>query len=169
MTERENRPTDAGVLPGSTGRVRRRRLRRGELARSKDTGDPFFETFFSRIPKAVAPTFTAEQLDAVKRAFGARYHGAHAIDVRLSLPLWRRSVYLVFLIGSERRTFDRRSLERLLRQLSTFANAAVLAVFLVMFMGALFAVVYVGKQLVGLDVFPGFDMLPDRAIERLLR
>jgi hypothetical protein len=63
-------------------------------------------------PKAVAPTFTAEQLDAVKRAFGARYHGAHAIDVRLSLPLWRRSVYLVFLIGPERRTFDRRSLER---------------------------------------------------------
>ena len=38
-----------------------------------------------------------------------------------------------------------------------------------MFTGALFAVVYVGKQLVGLNVFPGIDMLPDRTIERLLR
>ena len=44
---------------------------------------------------------------------------AHAIDLRLSLPLWRRSLYLVFLAGWERRTFDRRALERLFRQLST--------------------------------------------------
>lgn len=125
--------------------------------------------FFSRIPKQVAPTFTAAQLDAVKLAFGARYRGTHAIDVRLSLPLWRCSVYLVLLAGSERHTFDRRSLERLLRKMGTFANAVVLGAFLVMFAGALFVVVYVGKQLVGLDVFPGIDMLPDRTIERLLR
>ena len=128
---------------------------------SGDIGDPFFAAFFRRIPEEVAPTFTAAQLDAVKRAFGARYRGAHAIDIRLSLPLRRRSLYLV--AGAERRTFDRRSLERLLRQLSTVANAAVLAVFLVMF-----AVLYVGKRLVGLDVVPGVDVLPDRAIERLL-
>ena len=129
---------------------------------SGDIGDPFFAAFFRRIPEEVAPTFTAAQLDAVKRAFGARYRGAHAIDIRLSLPLRRRSLYLV--AGTERRTFDRRSLERLLRQLSTVANAAVLAVFLVMF-----AVLYVGKRLVGLDVVPGVDVLPDRAIEQLLR
>jgi hypothetical protein len=126
-------------------------------------------TFFSRIPKQVASTFTAAQLDAVKRAFGARYRGTHTIDVRLSLPLWRHSIYLVLLAGSERRTFDRRLLERLLGKVWTFANAVVLGVFLVMFAGALFAVLYVGKQLVGLDVVPGIDMLPDRTIERLLR
>jgi hypothetical protein len=136
---------------------------------SGDIGDPFFAAFFRRIPEEVAPTFTAAQLDAVKRAFGARYRGAHAIDIRLSLPLRRRSLYLVLLAGTERRTFDRRSLERLFRQLSTVANAAVLAVFLVMFTGALFTVLYVGKRLVGLDVLPGVDVLPDRAIERLLR
>ena len=38
-----------------------------------------------------------------------------------------------------------------------------------MFTGALFAVIYVGKRLVGLDVLPGMDVLPDRMIERLLR
>lgn len=131
---------------------------------SGDIGDPFFAAFFRRIPEEVAPIFTAAQLP-----FGARYRGAHAIDIRLSLPLRRRSLYLVLLAGTERRTFDRRSLERLFRQLSTVANAAVLAVFLVMFTGALFTVLYVGKRLVGLDVLPGVDVLPDRAIERLLR
>jgi hypothetical protein len=135
---------------------------------SGDIEDPFLKAFFARIPKDVAPTFTAAQLDAVKRAFGARYRGAHAIDLRLSLPLWRRSVYLVLLAGSEQRTFDRRSLERLFRQLWTYTNAAVLVVFLLMFTGALFAVIYVGKRLVGLDVLPGLDILPDRMIERLL-
>src|SRR5512133_1032128 len=105
---------------------------------SGDIGDPFFAAFFRRIPEEVAPTFTAAQLDAVKRAFGARYRGAHAIDLRLSLPLWQRSVYLVLLAGSEQRTFDRRSLEQLFRQLWTFANAAVLVVFLLMFTGTLF-------------------------------
>ena len=131
--------------------------------------DPFLKTFFARIPKDVAATFTAPQLDAVKRAFGARYRGAHAIDLRLSLPLWRRSIYLVFLAGAEQRRFDRRPLELLFRQVWTFANAALLVVFLLVFAGALFAVGYVGKRLVGLDVLPGIDVLPDRTIERLLQ
>ena len=169
MSEAGNGPTDASVSPHSAGSARRLPLRRGKLAASGDIGDPFFATFFSRIPKQVVPTFTAAQLDAVKRAFGARHSGTHAIDIRLSLPLWRRSIYLVLLAGAERHTFDRRSLERRLRKMWTFANAVVLGVFLVMFTGALFAVVYVGKQLVGLNVFPGIDMLPDRTIERLLR
>jgi hypothetical protein len=31
------------------------------------------------------------------------------------------------------------------------------------------AVGYVGKRLVGMDVLPGIDVLPDRTIERLLQ
>ena len=42
---------------------------------SGDIADPFLRTFFSRIPKDVAASFTAAQLDAVKLAFGARYRG----------------------------------------------------------------------------------------------
>jgi hypothetical protein len=90
--------------------------------------DPFLKTFFARIPKDVAPTFTAPQLDAVKRAFGARYRGAHTIDLRLSVPLWRRSIYLVFLAGAEQRVFDRRPVKQLFRQLWTFTNAIMLMV-----------------------------------------
>jgi hypothetical protein len=136
---------------------------------SGDVGDPFFKTFFSRIPKDVAASFTAAQLDAVKLAFGARALGAHAIDLRLSIPLGRWSAYVVLLSGLERRTFDRGSLRRLLRRLLTFGNAFAFTIFLLIFAAALFVIVYVGKRMVGLDVFRGTDMLPDRTIERLLR
>jgi hypothetical protein len=68
-----------------------RRVRRPRRAAFRgDVEDPFFATFFSRIPEDVACSFTPAQLDAVKLAFGARVRGAHAIDVRLSLPLGRR-------------------------------------------------------------------------------
>ena len=99
---------------------------------SGEIEDPFHRMFFARIPKDVASSFTPAQLDAIKRAFGARALGAHAIDIRMSMPLGRRSVYLVLLAGREKRTFDRATLERLFRPLWTVANAAVLGCFAVM-------------------------------------
>jgi hypothetical protein len=136
---------------------------------SGDIEDPFLQTFFARVPKDVAATFTGPQLDAIKRAFGARSRGAHVVDLRMSIPLGWRWFYVVLLAGPERRTVDRRALERLFRPVWTVANIVVLAAMLMMFAGGLFASLYVGKRALGIDVFPGIDMLPDRTIERLLR
>lgn len=133
-----------------------------------DIEDPFIDTFFSRIPQEVAASFTPAQLDAVKLAFGTRVHGAHAIDMRLTVPLGRRWGYLVLLAGLEHRTFRRRSLGRLLRSMLKFSNAMALSLFVLLFVGSLLAVVYVGKRSAGLNVFPGIDMLNDRKMERML-
>ena len=89
----------------------------------------------------MACSFTPAQLDAVKLAFGAAPRGAHAIDVRLSLPLGRRWGYFVLLAGLERRTFNWRSFKRLFRPFLTLGQAITLALFLLMIVGSLFVVV----------------------------
>ena len=38
-----------------------------------------------------------------------------------------------------------------------------------MLMSALFSLLYLVKRALGIDVFPGIDMLPDQMLEHLLR
>ncbi len=133
------------------------------------TADPFIEDFFGKIPKDVAQTFSDAQLDAVKMAFGARSRGVHAIDIRASIPLIMNRFYLVLLAGSEHRPAARLALERVLRPIWTFANAVVIVAFVLMFLGSLGASLYAVKRALGIDIFPGFDTLPDQKIERMLK
>jgi hypothetical protein len=131
------------------------------------TDDPFFREFFDRVPEDVAASFTDLQLDAIKLAFGARSRGSHAVDIRLSIPLLVRRVYVVFLAGGERRDDMRRRLEGALRPVWTTANAMVILAFLVLLTAATFAAVYAGKRALGVDVVPVVDMIPDKTIERM--
>jgi hypothetical protein len=57
-----------------------------------------------RMPMDVGFTFTDEQLAALSHAFGDRFDGTHAVDMRgrLYLP-WTR-YYLVFQVGRDRRS-----------------------------------------------------------------
>jgi hypothetical protein len=135
----------------------------------RKTDDPFFRQFFDRIPTDVADTFTDDQLDAVKLAFATRSRASHAVDIRLSIPLLVRRVYVVFLAGGERRPARRRRSERALRPVWTPANAMIILAFLVLLTGATFAVLYAGKRALGIDVVPGVDILPDKTIERMLK
>lgn len=88
--------------------------------------DELLEAFFRRVPPEMAQTFTAEQLEAVRRAFAP---ARHAVDLRTSIPLVGLRFYLVLLVGRERRSRERRREERLRRPLWTPANAAVLGSF----------------------------------------
>jgi hypothetical protein len=134
-----------------------------------ETGDPFHAIFFARIPADVARSFSPAQLDAVKLAFGARSPGAHAVDLRFSVPMGRRSWYVVLLAGPLQHLSDHRLLKRLFRPIAAAANAAAAALVLMMFAVCCLGVLYAGKRALGIDVVPGIDMLPDRQIERLLK
>ena len=117
-------------------------------------GDPFFEQFYSRVPRAVAGSFTPAQLDAIKLAFGARTWGTHAVDVRLSFPfLWHRH-YLLVLAGRERRSTFRRTRERPRHPLVTIGNAIATMLFGLLCLGPMLAALYAVKSNVGLDLFP---------------
>ncbi len=135
----------------------------------KPIDDPFLKKFLSRVPEAVADSYTDAQLDAIKLAYGARTRGAHLVDIRLSVPWITRRFYVVLLAGGERRPADRRALERALRPLGTVANVVLMGLLAIGFAVSLFAVLYSVKMALGIDVFPGIDMLPDAEIQRLLR
>jgi hypothetical protein len=91
-------------------------------------GDPFLEQFFARIPDSTARSFTADQLLAIKMAFGARDWGFHTIDLRLSIPLLR--YYLVFVMGSEKRSKERRRRDKGFRPVATLGNGFAVLVFM---------------------------------------
>ena len=65
--------------------------------------DPFLTRFLARVPAETRASFSAAQLDAVRRAFGMRHASGHAIDWRRTLRLpWGRW-YVVLLVGRDRR------------------------------------------------------------------
>jgi hypothetical protein len=69
--------------------------------------DPFLEQMFARMSPGAKFRFSPEQIDEIKKAFGARSRGSHAVDMRYSIGLFGKSYYLVFLAGRERRNLPR--------------------------------------------------------------
>ena len=130
--------------------------------------DDFNNQLLSRLPPEVAASFTAPQLQALKQVLGGRPWASPAVDIRRGLPLFGGRLYLVFLLGRERRSAERLAQERLIHPFWTLANtAALLAILLFAFIGVL-VVLYTIKMLLRINVFPGIDMLPDHAIKRLI-
>jgi hypothetical protein len=80
--------------------------------------------FLERIPQEIRDTFTDQQIAAINQAFQRARHG---VDIRVSLPLPGGRRYLVFLMGKEHRSKERRRLERLRQPLLTMMNAVTLA------------------------------------------
>ena len=71
---------------------------------SQYSSNAFIDRFLNGMPRALADSFSAEQLQAVQRAFGMRYAQLHSIDLRRSIGLHGRKFYVVLLVGRERRT-----------------------------------------------------------------
>lgn len=115
--------------------------------------DPFYEQFCARVPGAVAATFTDVQLDAIKLAYGARTRGAHGVEIRKSFPfLWTR-LYIVLLMGRERRGRGRLAREGGLLGLigDCFVTLLVWSLFLFPWAMVLYAV----KSALGIDLVHG--------------
>lgn len=70
--------------------------------------DQFFQALFARIPREIAETFTGEQMLAIKAAFGGQEWDVHPVDVRRSVSLFGKRVYMTFLAGTEGREPMRR-------------------------------------------------------------
>ena len=83
-------------------------------------------SFLDRIPQDIRETFTDRQIAAVKQAFNSARHG---IDIRVSFPLPGGRRYLVLLMGKERRSRERRRLERLRQPLLTAMNVVTVVIF----------------------------------------
>ena len=82
--------------------------------------------FLGRIPQKIRSTFTDQQIAAIKHAFR---RGHHSVDIRVSLPLPGGRRYIVLLMGKERRSNERRRLERLRQPLLTAMNVVTMTIF----------------------------------------
>lgn len=129
----------------------------------------FARKFLAALPPDLAATFTEEQILGVQHAFGLRHSGRHPVDLRRSIWTPFGRIYLVVLAGRERRAPQRRSFERLLagggRLGGAVLAACVTTTLLLVGLGALHA----AKLMLGIDLVPGIDMLPDEALIRALR
>lgn len=112
--------TDAAPKGTVVGLPQRRRM-------TADT--PAVEKLLARIPKASGITFTDEQLEVVDLAF-SNWNGVHPIDIRCSIPIWRR-FYVSLVVGPERRSKERRKQDRENHPLMIFGNIVLMVVSLV--------------------------------------
>ncbi|MBO3458095.1 hypothetical protein G7B40_034760 [Aetokthonos hydrillicola Thurmond2011] len=99
--------------------------------RSLQHNDTVFAEFLAKIDPEIADTFTDEQLDAIKEAFGSRSWNRHPIDVRVSVPIPGIPFYLVLLAGSERRSKQRLRSEKGLYPLWTPSNIIFMIGFII--------------------------------------
>ncbi len=115
--------------------------------------DRFIARFLEKLPADQQQSFSDEQLQAVKMAFGARSWGAHAVDFRGTFSFFRWRYYFVFLMGRNVRTLSRRE-----QKAYRFATAMFISIFIVI--STLFGllVLYLIKSAAGIDLIPGFSL-----------
>ncbi len=89
-----------------------------------------------RLPPEVAQSLTLEQRVALWNALNPNSWRRFPVNIRVSMPLARRRVFLTVLGGTERRAPERRQVERRLNPLLTLGN-------LLFFIG-LMATIYMG-------------------------
>lgn len=114
--------------------------------------DPFITGLKERLPEELRESFTEEQLEALKLAFGTRSWGKHSVDLRGTVKFWHRRYYFVFLAGR-----NYRQLSRLEQELSLLGKATVLAVILLACGLVGLLLLYLLKSALGIDIFPDYS------------
>ncbi|RAU32017.1 3-phosphoshikimate 1-carboxyvinyltransferase [Pseudomonas sp. RIT411] len=114
--------------------------------------DPFIAGLKERLPEELRESFTEEQLEALKLAFGTRSWGKHSVDLRGTVKFWHRRYYFVFLAGR-----NYRQLSRLEQELSLLGKATLLAVILLACGLVGLLLLYLLKSALGIDIFPDYS------------
>lgn len=87
-----------------------------------DDDVPSAAELFAHLPRHVADGLTPEQRAAIGRALAARVPPPPPVNIRVTLPLPGRRVYLAILAGRERRGATRRQADRERHPLHTAGN-----------------------------------------------
>ncbi|MBE7381466.1 MAG: hypothetical protein F6J95_008660 [Leptolyngbya sp. SIO1E4] len=84
--------------------------------------DSALERFLKRLPEEVADSFTVEQLQAMQSALQTTQWRRHPVDLRLTIPILWKKFYVVLVAGPERRSNQRRMLDRAKNPIWTSTN-----------------------------------------------
>ncbi|WP_028240958.1 hypothetical protein [Stutzerimonas azotifigens] len=115
--------------------------------------DAFTEGLMKRLPSHLRHSFSDEQIDALRVAFGARKWGRHAVDMRGTLPLGRSRYYFVLLLGRNQRERSRRQ-----EELGLAAKALGATLFLLFSVLLGLVILYLIKSALGINLFPNFSL-----------
>jgi hypothetical protein len=134
----------------------------------RTSSETYADFTLSRVPQGVRDSLTDEQYQAIRTALiGDDGSARHRVDIRLRVSLFFRSYYVVLFAGRDRRGSTYRledaRLTRIpvpvLRALHLLVSIVLSVVVLVLALVAAYKI----KNLLGIDVFPGFhlpDLLP---------
>ncbi|NRP39432.1 hypothetical protein XMA121_002067 [Marinobacterium sp. xm-a-121] len=134
----------------------------------KENTDAYVEYTLSRLPRDVLKGLTDQQLSAIRIALGAQIESSrHAVDLRIRVPLFFRSYYVVLFMGRDlRRSVFRKERYRLellpkglRRGIFVAASTLVLCVLIL----CLLTLIYLAKSAMGLDIFKNihlYDLVP---------
>ena len=90
-------------------------------------GNGLYDALLSRMPDEARASFNEAQLAALREAAADSNWASHPVDIRLSIPLLVKRLYVVFLCGEERRDTARRSAERRRFPLAKIGNLLFIA------------------------------------------
>ncbi|MAZ66938.1 MAG: hypothetical protein CMF25_07490 [Kangiellaceae bacterium] len=131
--------------------------------KSRKSSEIFADFTLSRVERHIRDSLSDEQYDAIRQALIAQDENSrHQVDVRMRLPFFFWSYYLVIFAGRDRRasTHQREQvrfskvplpIRRLGYVVSSFLLLAVVV-------GFLFYLAYKIKSLLGIDIFPNFHL-----------
>lgn len=113
------------------------------------------KTLLSRMPQAVADSFSDIQLVHLKTAIGSRSWGKHPVDLRgtITYPFARWHLYYVILLGRNRRKLSARE-----KKISAIVTALIILLILFATISSFLLVIYLLKSYAGIDLFPGFSL-----------
>ena len=134
----------------------------------KENTDAYVEYTLSRLPRDVLNGLTDQQLSAIRTALGAQIASSrHAVDLRIRVPLFFRSYYVVLFMGRDRRrsvfNTERYRLELLPKGLRRGIFVAASTLVLCVLILCLLTLIYLVKSAMGIDIFKNihlYDLVP---------
>ena len=134
----------------------------------KENTDAYVEYTLSRLPRDVLNGLTDQQLSAIRTALGAQIESSrHAVDLRIRVPLFFRSYYVVLFMGRDRRrsvfNTERYRLELLPKGLRRGIFVAASTLVLCVLILCLLTLIYLAKSAMGIDIFKNihlYDLVP---------
>ncbi len=134
-------------------------MRIGQRASS----ETFADFTLSRVPQDIRDSLTDTQYGAIRSALIAKDERAcHRIDIRLRVPLFLRSYYLVLFAGRDRRAsayrLEKSRLSNIPRPLRSAIHSLLSLVVLLVVVSFVFILLYKIKNLVGINMFSDFHL-----------
>lgn len=113
------------------------------------------QSILNKMPSDIAQSFSEEQLSHLHSALGARSWKKHSLDIRTTFPVpfCRSRLYLVFLVGRNRRELTRKE-----KQISAFTFALMITGFVIASMIFGLLVLYLIKSALGINLIEGYSL-----------